>query len=91
MPVGLFRKKQHLERSPTATPGIHLKGKWLREAGFETGPPPSPLRSPGIVLCSSPTARRSGHCGRNWAVKSDAGMMNKKQEGPRGILPALFF
>ena len=24
-------------RGNTATPDIHLKGKWLREAGFETG------------------------------------------------------
>ncbi|WP_200797011.1 SymE family type I addiction module toxin [Vibrio quintilis] len=23
----------------TSTPDIHLKGKWLREAGFETGTP----------------------------------------------------
>ena len=24
-------------RGDTSTPNIHLKGKWLREAGFETG------------------------------------------------------
>jgi toxic protein SymE len=26
-------------RGDTSTPDIHLKGKWLREAGFETGTP----------------------------------------------------